>query len=137
MKIIYLAIILLIPTTTEASQKYDTSKLNPCLKNLYFRLVKKEDLIDETHTCNLELKFANKKWFLFKDGYVRLDSTTRYSFVKVKKIVELPDNINDFKKIRITFKIIATNVSLNSAEWPALEVEIVKLTLTKSSGGTP
>ncbi len=127
MKIICVIVFLLMPMTIEANQKYDTSKLNPCLKELYSRLTNKENLVGETHTCNLILKFANKEWFLFMDGYVRLDETTRYSFLKFTKIIKLPDNINRFKNVKITFKIIATSESLNSDGWPALEVQLIQI----------
>lgn len=127
MKTIYLIIFLLIPLTTEAGQKYDTTKLNPCLKNLYYRLTQKEKLIGETHTCKLILKYANETWLLFRDGYVRLDNTTRYSFLKFTKNIKFPNNINKIKNVTVTFKIIATSDSLSSDGWPALEVQLINI----------
>jgi len=127
MKIILLLVLFLFPLFAESSQQYDTSKLNPCLNNLFSRLVKKENLVGETHKCKLTLKYANDKWLLFNDGYVRLDSSTRYSFLKFTKNTKFPTNLNNHKQLTVTFKVIATNVSLNSNAWPGLEVQLIDI----------
>jgi len=138
MKFFSIILFVLLPLSAEANSKYDTSKLNPCLKKLYTRLIEHEKMIGETHTCDLSLKFANEKWLLFNDGYVRLDSTTKYSFLNFVKGMEIRKNVNTFRNVNVTFKIKTTTYSFAPSGWPVLGVQLIQIRPNKSlKSGTP
>jgi len=134
MKYFYLLPLLFLAFSVNADTEYDASELNVCLKDLYTRLNNHEELIGETHLCNLSLKFANEKWLLFYDGYVRLNSSTRYSFLKLTEGMRLPEDIGSFRDVSVTFKITATSESLGAGvdDWPALEVQLLQISPNKS-----
>ncbi len=133
MKYIYILILLLFSASVEASPIFDTSRLNSCLKNLYVKTVKEENLVGKEFTCDLLLKFASEKWILFRDGYVGLDQGSKYSFLKFTKGMTIPENLTPFKNVTVTFKVITMNESLASRpdSWPSLEVQLLHISPSK------
>jgi len=134
MKYLLIPVLFFITLSANANSKYDPSKLNVCLKYLYSQILNNVDLIGETHTCSLSLKFASEKWLIFYDGYIGLDQGSKYSFLKFVQGMKLPKNVSTFKNVNVTFKVIATSESLapGAGGWPGLEVQLLKISPNKS-----
>lgn len=97
------------------------------LKNLYSGIGNNEQLIGEVYSCDLLLKFASERWLLFYDGYVRLNPSTRYSFLTFVKGMKLPEKIEMYKVVNVTFRVIAKNGRMTSGGLPGLEVQLIQL----------
>ena len=131
MKKIFILLLTVCCFTCFAETKNDISALNPKLQELYKQLKSNKLKKDGEYTITLRLKFANEKAILFQDGYVKVDKTTKYSFLKFKRTYTLPEGLEKGQKVNVNFKILEIRKSETTPGMPYLFVELIRITPNK------
>ena len=128
MKIKYLIIILfLVSPLTHAEQSADLSALNPKLSQLYDAMIVGGDLVGKKVSVDLSLKYASKNHLIFDDAYIRVSAETRYSFLKFTKDMDLPAGLSQWKKVTVSFEIVAAHQGAVTGNMPYLEVRLLDI----------
>jgi hypothetical protein len=127
MKIWPTLLLFLIAPLTQADQVADLSLLNPKLSQLYSTMLDGDDLIGKEVSVDLKLKYASTNHLLFHDAYIRVSADTKYSFLKFEKGMDLPVRISHWKKVRVSFEIIAIHQGPTTSNMPYLEVKLLDI----------
>jgi len=128
MKYLIIVILSLLTPLAHAEQPADLSLLNPRLAQLYSSMIDGSDLIGQTVSVDLSLKYASKNHLLFDDSYIRVSPDTKYSFLKFEKGMDLPAAVKQWKKVSVSFEIIAVHQGVVTSNMPYLEVKLLTIT---------
>ncbi len=129
MKYTLLLLFSILSTTVYAGEESNISKLNPDLQKIYSAMKSGEKLIGNTYTIKLNIKFYSKDFLILNDGYVKIDSTTKYSFIKFEKGMSFPSNIIKGKPLPITFKIKEVRNTEVAGNMPHIFVKLMRVGL--------
>jgi hypothetical protein len=130
-KIIVLIIATVFCVTCFAKSENDILALNPKLQELYKELKSNKLKKDAEYAVPLKLKFANEKVILFLDGYVQVDKSTKYSFLKFKRGYTFSTELKKGQEVNIKFKILEIRQGETTPGMPYLFVELIKITPNK------
>jgi hypothetical protein len=107
--------------------EHNFEKLHPYMKKLYSKINEPKKLIGTTHSIECTLKFISTDHILINEGYIRVDKTTKYSFLNFEKKMNLSPSQLKLKKVILKFQITRIPSNEINGKMPHLIVKLINI----------